>query len=116
MKAATNAAMRRKGDIPLLVMAITFSFSFFVPLAPVDFGKTWAGICHPDTTLCSTGVGMFFHGYGSLTYQLFGVGGAWYSGKYEILHNGCYVATGVSVRCTISWKPAPPSPTLPRAL
>ena len=110
MKTATNAAMRRKGDILLLIMAIAFSFSFFVPLAPVDFGKTWAAICHPDTALCGTAGGILFHGYGSLTYQLFGVGGAWYSDKYEILHNGCYVANGVALLCTNSWKPGPHSP------
>ena len=112
MKATTNAAMRRKGDVLLLIVAIAFSSSFFVPLAPVDFAKTWETICPPGTIgLCSIGDGgMLFHGYGSFTYQLFGVGGAWYSDKYEILHNGCYVANGVSLLCTNSWKPGPHSP------
>src|SRR5947199_10131155 len=102
MKTATNAAMRRKGDILLLIMAIAFSFSFFVPLAPVDFGKTWGAICHPDTALCRSSVAMLFHWCGSLTCELFGVGGAWYSYKYEILHNGCYVANCYSRICTNS--------------
>ncbi len=104
--------MMRKGDVLLLILAIAFSFSFFVPLAPVDFGKTWAPICPQGPfVLCGTSGGMLFHGQGSLTYQVFGVGGAWYYDKYEILHNGCYVANnGVTLLCTHWWKPGPNSP------
>lgn len=85
--------MRRKAVIMLLTLGVALSFSFLVPLAPVDISRTWSTTCPPGTVgLCSIGDGgLLFHAYGSLTYRLFGVGGAWYLGHFEILRNGCYV-------------------------
>src|SRR5271169_5741723 len=85
--------MRRTASVMLLTLGIALLFSFLVPLAPVYITQSNSILCYPGQIgSCGTITTSGLHTYGSVTYRLFGVGGAWYQGHLEILQNGCYVA------------------------
>ena len=92
MSPGIDLHMKRRAVVGILLLGIVLSLSFLAPLVPVNIIENHSAICPPKTVgLCSIGDGVKnVPGFGSPTYLLFGVGGAW-SGHFEILQKGCSI-------------------------
>ncbi|HEV2120530.1 MAG TPA: hypothetical protein VGS11_10585 [Candidatus Bathyarchaeia archaeon] len=77
--------MRRMARAAVIGVGVVFAFLFLVPAVQVTFSQPPAGGCTNSngqlTSLCSSIGG---HGYGSITYWLFGMGGFYFT-QYRLI-------------------------------